>query len=202
MDGESVAGVETNRGYFSCDVLVNAAGAWSGQLAKLIGLDLPVFPVRGQILCTEAMRKQTLKFNLSTSDCYILQKSHGEILIGSTTEFCGFETEVPLENLVGLANGARRVLPALAQSTVKRSWSGLRPGTPDEFPILGPVTEVPNYFNATGGFRTGIISAPLSAEIVAAHILGLDQPFDPKYFLASRFAESDIRLSEQIGGRR
>jgi hydrogen cyanide synthase HcnC len=202
MDGESVAGVETNRGYFSCDVLVNAAGAWSGQLAKLIGLDLPVFPVRGQILCTEAMRKQTLKFNLSTSDCYILQKSHGEILIGSTTEFCGFDTEVPLENLVGLANGARRLLPALAQSTVKRSWSGLRPGTPDEFPILGPVTEVPNYFNATGGFRTGIISAPLSAEIVAAHILGLDQPFDPKYFLASRFTESDIRLSEQIGNRR
>jgi hydrogen cyanide synthase HcnC len=199
MSNGSITGVDTNRGHFECDVLVNAAGSWSGQLAKLAGLDLPVFPVRGQILCTEAMRKQTLNFNLSTSDCYILQKAHGEILIGSTTEFCGYDDEVPIENLVGLANGARRALPMLAQSTVKRSWSGLRPGTPDEFPILGPVAEIPNYFNATGGFRTGIVGAPLSAEIVAAHILGLEQPFDPKYFLASRFTEGDIRLSQQLG---
>jgi hydrogen cyanide synthase HcnC len=199
MSNGSITGVDTNRGHFECDVLVNAAGSWSGQLAKLVGLDLPVFPVRGQILCTEAMRKQTLNFNLSTSDCYILQKAHGEILIGSTTEFCGYDDEVPIENLVGLANGAQRALPMLAQSTVKRSWSGLRPGTPDEFPILGPVAEIPNYFNATGGFRTGIVGAPLSAEIVAAHILGLEQPFDPKYFLASRFTESDIRFSQQMG---
>lgn len=199
MSNGSITGVDTNRGHFECDVLVNAAGSWSGQLAKLVGLDLPVFPVRGQILCTEAMRKQTLNFNLSTSDCYILQKAHGEILIGSTTEFCGYDDEVPIENLVGLANGAQRALPMLAQSTVKRSWSGLRPGTPDEFPILGPVAEIPNYFNATGGFRTGIVGAPLSAEIVAAHILGLEQPFDPKYFLASRFTEGDIRFSQQMG---
>jgi hydrogen cyanide synthase HcnC len=199
MSNGSITGVDSNRGHFECDVLVNAAGSWSGQLAKLVGLDLPVFPVRGQILCTEAMRKQTLNFNLSTSDCYILQKAHGEILIGSTTEFCGYDDEVPIENLVGLANGARRALPMLAQSTVKRSWSGLRPGTPDEFPILGPVAEIPNYFNATGGFRTGIVGAPLSAEIVAAHILGLEQPFDPKYFLASRFTEGDIRFSQQMG---
>ena len=199
MSNGSVTGVDTTRGHFQCDVLVNAAGSWSGKLAEMIGLDLPVFPVRGQILCTEAMRKQTLNYNLSTSDCYILQKAHGEILIGSTTEFCGYDVDVPIENLVGLANGARRALPMLAQTTVKRSWSGLRPGTPDEFPILGPVTEIPNYFNATGGFRTGIVGAPLSAEIVAAHILDLEQPFDPKHFLVSRFTEGDIHLSQQIG---
>lgn len=196
MNNGSVTGVDTTHGHFECDVLVNAAGSWSGQLAKLAGLDLPIFPVRGQILCTEAMRKQTLNFNLSTSDCYILQKAHGEILIGSTTEFCGYDVEVPVENLVGLANGARRALPMLSQSIVKRSWSGLRPGTPDEFPILGPVTEIPNYFNATGGFRTGIVGAPLSAEIVAAHILGLEQPFDPEHFLASRFTKGDIHLPQ------
>ncbi|MGI9290419.1 MAG: NAD(P)/FAD-dependent oxidoreductase [Gammaproteobacteria bacterium] len=201
MQGGNVAGVETNKGDFDCDVLVNAAGTWSGQLAAMAGLQLPIFPVRGQILCTEAMSSQTLKMNLSTSDCYILQKAHGEILIGSTTEFSGYDVEVPVENLIGLANGASRALPALRQATVKRSWSGLRPGTPDEFPVLGPVDEVPNYFNATGGFRTGIVGAPLSADMVAAHILGLEQPFEPSHFLASRFSQDDIRLSAQIGSQ-
>jgi hydrogen cyanide synthase HcnC len=199
MSNGAITGVDTSRGYVECDVFVNAAGSWSGKLATMVGLELPIFPVRGQILCTEAMRSQTLNHNLSTSDCYILQKAHGEILIGSTTEFCDFDVEVPVENLVNLANGARRAIPALANATIKRSWSGLRPGTPDEFPILGPTPEIPNYFNATGGFRTGIVGAPLSAEIVAAHILGLAQPFEPSHFLASRFNDAEIKLSKQIG---
>jgi hydrogen cyanide synthase HcnC len=199
MSNGAITGVDTSRGYVECDVFVNAAGSWSGKLATMVGLDLPIFPVRGQILCTEAMRSQTLNHNLSTSDCYILQKAHGEILIGSTTEFCDFDVEVPVENLVNLANGARRAIPALANATIKRSWSGLRPGTPDEFPILGPTPQIPNYFNATGGFRTGIVGAPLSAEIVAAHILGLAQPFEPSHFLASRFNDAEIKLSKQIG---
>jgi len=183
----SITAINTTRGRFECDALVNAAGAWAGKLASMLDVKIPIVPVRGQILCTEAMAQQTLNFNLSTSDCYILQKAHGEILIGSTTEFCGFNVEVPLENLVGLATGAARALPELLHATVKRSWSGLRPGTPDEFPILGPSGSIDNYFNATGGFRTGIVGAPISAEIVAAHILGTEQPFDPKYFMASRF---------------
>ena len=199
MSNGLIRGVETSSGYLECDVFVNAAGSWSGKLAALVGLELPIFPVRGQILCTEAMQSETLNFNLSTSDCYILQKAHGEILIGSTTEFSDFDVEVPLENLVSLANGAHRAIPALSNATIKRSWSGLRPGTPDEFPILGPTTEISNYFNATGGFRTGIVGAPLSAEIVAAHILGLAQPFEPAHFLASRFNDADIKLSKQIG---
>jgi len=199
MNGNSIAGVETNQGYFECDLLVNAAGTWSGKLAEMAGVDIPIFPVRGQILCTEALQGDTLNFNLSTSDCYILQKSHGEILVGSTTEFCGFNVDVPLENLVGLATGVRRALPGLGATTVKRSWSGLRPGTPDEFPILGPVSSLDNYYNATGGFRTGIVGAPLSAAIVVAHIMGNDQPFEPEYFLASRFDTTDFKLSDQIG---
>jgi len=192
MAGDLVTGVDTDRGHFQCDVLVNAAGAWSAKLAQMMGINIPIFPVRGQILCTEALRNQTLNCNLSTSDCYILQKAHGEILIGSTTEINGFDVEVPLENLIGLAAGAKRAIPALEYATVKRSWSGLRPGTPDEFPILGPMDARPNYFNATGGFRTGIVAAPLSAEIVAAHILGEPQPFDSEPFLADRFKNIEV----------
>lgn len=188
-NGDVVTGVETPKRTYGCDVVVNAAGAWSGGLAKLLGLALPVFPVRGQILCTEALEK-TLNCNLSTSDCYLLQKAHGEVIVGSTTEFCGFDVTIPIENLKKLAAGAQRVVPALREVAIKRSWAGLRPGTPDEFPILGPVTQIQNYFNATGGFRTGIVGAPLSAELVAAQLMGEEVPFDPQPFLASRFDES------------
>ena len=78
-------------------------------------------------------------------------------------------------------------MPRLRNAGIKRSWSGLRPGTPDEFPILGPVSEIENYFNATGGFRTGIVATPLTAEIVAAQVLGEPPPFVAEPFLASRF---------------
>jgi hydrogen cyanide synthase HcnC len=198
VSGNAITAVETSRGAFPCDIFVNAAGAWSAQIASMAGLDIPVFPVRGQILCTEALRDQTLRCNLSTSDCYILQKAHGEIIIGSTTEICGFDSDVPLENLAGLAAGVKRAIPAMEFATVKRAWSGLRPGTPDEYPILGPMSGISNYFNATGGFRTGIVGAPLSAAIVVAHILGDTQPYDHTLFLADRFQTKDLRLSKQI----
>ncbi len=198
MSGDAITTVETSRGDLPCDAFVNAAGSWSAKIAAMVGLEIPIFPVRGQILCSEALRNQTLRCNLSTSDCYILQKAHGEIIIGSTTEICGFDTEVPLENLTGLAAGVQRAIPAMEFATVKRSWSGLRPGTPDEYPILGPMPGVANYFNATGGFRTGIVGSPLSAMIVVAHILGDTQPYDERLFLADRFKAEELRMSKQI----
>ena len=105
---------------------------------------------------------------------------------------------VVVGGVAGLAAGVKRAIPAMEFSTVKRSWSGLRPGTPDEYPILGPMPGVANYFNATGGFRTGIVGSPMSAQIVVAHILGDPQPYDHTLFMADRFKESDMRISKQI----
>jgi hydrogen cyanide synthase HcnC len=87
----------------------------------------------------------------------------------------------------GLAAGAIRAVPALAGVTVKRVWSGLRPGTPDELPILGPVDGLGGYLNACGHFRTGILNAPLTGRILAelAAGAGPGYPIDP--FLLSRF---------------
>jgi hydrogen cyanide synthase HcnC len=186
MNAGLVSGVQTSRGRFACDALVNAAGAWSARIASFVNLELPVYPIRGQILCTETLKK-TLSCNVSTSGCYLLQKAHGEIIIGSTTEHSRFDTSVPIDSLQKLAAGAQRAMPRLRNAGIKRSWSGLRPGTPDEFPILGPVSEIENYFNATGGFRTGIVATPLTAEIVAAQVLGEPTPFGAEPFLASRF---------------
>jgi hydrogen cyanide synthase HcnC len=192
-----IEAVESDAGRFACGAVVNAAGAWSGQIAELAGVSIPIHPVRGQIVCTETLKAGTLRSNLSTRDCYILQKSHGEVIIGSTTEHRGFDTSVRYENARALAAGAVRAVPALRTATVKRVWAGLRPGTPDELPILGADGRVANLFHATGGFRTGIVATPLTADLVASAVLGRQPPLPIEPFLAARFAAQPQRAASE-----
>jgi hydrogen cyanide synthase HcnC len=124
---------------------------------------------------------------LSTSSCYLAQKRHGEILVGSTTERVGFDTGITEEGIRGLCQGAIKAIPSLADIGIKRTWAGLRPGTPDELPVLGPVSGIEGYSNVTGGFRTGIVAAPLMARVAAQDIVDEtpDVPIEP--YLVDRF---------------
>lgn len=182
-----VTGVVTADGTIACDTVVNAAGAWAPVVGRMVGIEIPVRPVRGQLLGTESLPRR-LTACLSTADCYLMQKQHGEIVIGSTTEEVGFETDVTPSALKTLSAGAIRAVPSLEDVQLKRSWAGLRPGTPDELPILGPVTGLAGYLNACGHFRTGIVNAPLTGLLIAD--LAADErpsvPIEP--FLLSRFA--------------
>ncbi|MEM9596250.1 MAG: FAD-dependent oxidoreductase [Acidobacteriota bacterium] len=188
-EGNRVVGVEIDGEVLTADTVVNAAGAWAGGLAETIGLDIPVVPVRGQIVLTETL-PHTLNACLSTSQCYIAQKQHGEVLIGSTTEHVGFDVGVSEEATRSLSAGAIRAVPLLSKVRVKRVWAGLRPGTPDELPVLGPVEGLEGYVNATGGFRTGIVAAPLTAQVVVATIL------EPSSALAARAEPFALRRFE------
>ncbi|GIS61364.1 MAG: hypothetical protein CM1200mP2_35890 [Planctomycetaceae bacterium] len=133
-----VVGVRMGEETVTCGHVVNAAGAWAGQLAATAReTPPPVEPVRGQVVLTQAL-PPLIASCLSTSSCYLAQKRHGEILIGSTTEHVGFDTGVTEEGIRGLCRGAVGAVPALADVGVKRVWAGLRPGTPDEMPKLGP----------------------------------------------------------------
>jgi hydrogen cyanide synthase HcnC len=185
-EGERIVGVEAEGEFHPAGTVVNAAGAWSAELARTARLHVPVFPVRGQIVLTQALPR-AMNTCLSTSGCYIAQKLHGEVLIGSTTERVGFDVDVTPEGIAGLCKGAVRALPLVRYVHIKRVWAGLRPGTSDELPILGPMPGVAGYVNATGAFRTGIVAAPRTARLVAQSLLGepTDQPLEP--FLASRF---------------
>jgi hydrogen cyanide synthase HcnC len=185
-NGSRILGVEADGELIPCHTVVNAAGAWAGQLAASADVTLPVFPVRGQVVLTETLPR-TLNCCLSTSACYLLQKAHGEILIGSTTERSGFDVSVTPEAIATLCRGAVRAVPLLRDVQIKRVWAGLRPGTPDELPILGPVSGLDGYVNATGGFRTGIVASPLTAQIVAQLICGEETSCAWEPFLMDRF---------------
>lgn len=183
-----VVAVETADESIACDAVVNAAGAWALHIGRMAGLDLPVRPVRGQVLGTETL-PDLLSACLSTTDCYLAQKAHGEIIIGSTTEEAGFDVSVTPSGMRTLAAGAVRAMPILARVPLKRAWAGLRPATPDELPILGPVPEIGGYYNACGHFRTGILTSPLTGLLLAEMIAGepdLSFPVEP--FILARFA--------------
>jgi hydrogen cyanide synthase HcnC len=189
--GQRMLGVETADGFLPCGWVVNAAGAWAGPLAATAGLSIPVFPVRGQIVLTESLPR-VLNSCLSTSSCYLSQKQHGEVLIGSTTERVGFDVSVTEDAIRSLCQGACRALPMLRHVNVKRVWAGLRPGTPDELPILGPMAGLEGYINAAGGFRTGIVAAPLTGRVVAQAVAGEPTDVSLHPFSAARFSRQSL----------
>ncbi len=180
-----VMSVTTKNRVVCCDTLVNAAGAWAGRLGEMLGLSIPIVPIKGQILLTEKL-PSILRSCLSTSDCYVAQKDNGEVLIGSTTEEAGFDTTVDLSAIKGLAEGAVRAVPALGTMNCKRSWAGLRPGTPDELPILGRVPAVEGYVNACGHFRTGILLSAVTASAISSVVRGTEPLVDITPFLLER----------------
>ena len=186
--GDRVVGVKTDvEGVFNCQTLINAGGAWAAELSEMAtGRSIPVKPVKGQILLTERMPK-LLQGCLTTSDCYMAQKDNGEILIGSTTEDKGFDVTTTYPEINGLVQGAIRCIPELAQINLKRSWAGLRPGSPDELPILGPVEGVHGYLNACGHFRTGILTSAITGVLIDKVLHEEALPLDLTPFLADRF---------------
>src|SRR5450830_1741542 len=195
--GDRVSGVRTaEQGTFYCDTLINAAGAWAAELSEQAsGIRLPVKPVKGQILLTERMPK-LLEGCLTTSDCYMAQKDNGEILIGSTTEDKGFDVSTTFPEVAGLVQGAIRCVPQLKDINLKRCWAGLRPGSPDELPILGPMAGVGGYINACGHFRTGILTSAITGVMLERLVHQEPLPLDITPFLADRF---EVGLLKGVG---
>jgi len=186
VESRQVIGVETAAASIPCNLVVNAAGAWAPEIGRMVGIVIPVQPVRGQILGTETLPK-LLTACLSTTDCYLAQKGHGEIIIGSTTEEVGFDVGVNPAAMKTLSAGAIRAMPFLKNVRLKRVWSGLRPGSPDELPILGPAAGLNGYLNACGHFRTGILNAPLTGLLIAEMASGEQPSFPIEPFLLARF---------------
>jgi glycine oxidase len=146
--------------------VVIAAGAWSGALAGLPE-PLAVAPVRGQMVELDGGGGLLGRVVMSPG-CYIVPRRDGRVLVGSTVERAGFEAVATAAGVRGLLAAAIAAVPALAGAPLVGTWGGLRPGTPDELPILGADPEIAGLFHATGHYRNGILLAPITAEVVAA----------------------------------
>lgn len=214
-----VASVITNRGNIPCKYVVNACGAYAPFIGKMAGLDIPIAPRRGQIVVTEPMPKFThtivncaryiaAKFRpdlLGTSEAdrmgiglSLTQTERGNLLIGGTREFVGYDTRTTQKALMYIIQHATSILPALKDIHIIRTFAGLRPFTPDGLPILGNVPGIEGFVMAAGhegdGLALSAITGRLIAEIICEKPSAYD--FDLTKLSLERYKNLDIKAFE------
>lgn len=178
-----VSGVATTKTSHLAPKVVNCAGAWAGQIAPQA---FPTRPVKGQMLCLAAPSRGLIKHVIRAPEVYLIPRSDGRIVVGTTVEDVGFDKRTDVATIQRLHRAAIALVPELRNAKILEDWAGLRPGTPDALPILGP-TPTPGYLVATGHFRDGILLAPITAKVMAEVIEGKNPGHDLTHFLSARF---------------
>ena len=201
-DGDRVTGVRTRIGEVSADAVINAAGTWSGSIAKLAGVKLPILPRRGFVLVTEPL-PLTIRHKVYDAD-YVanvlssdggLQTStvvegtgSGTVLIGSSRERVGFDRTVSLPVMAEIAAKAVALFPMLASVKVMRSYLGFRPYSADHQPVIGPDPRAPGLWHASGHEGAGIGLSAGTGKLLAQSILGQPTDLDLTPFRPERFS--------------
>jgi len=154
-----------------------AAGTWSGQIAAGLGIDLPVRPIRGQIVLLNGP-PGLLGRNVYVGMRYLTPRRDGRLLVGSTLEDVGFIKQNTVTAVADLMRFAESIAPEIAQLPIETQWAGLRPGTVDGLPYLGRLPQFKNGWLATGHFRAGLQISPGTAVVMRALMLGQEPAVD------------------------
>ena len=180
------AALETESGVtYRTRALVIAAGAWTPGLAGL-PRPLPVTPVRGQML---SLAGSPLRHVTYGAGGYAVPRGDGRTIVGSTMEHVAFDAGTTEAGLAQVRATGGAICPALADRRMLNGWSGLRPMTPDQLPILGRDPEFGALVYACGHSRNGVLLAPLSGEVVADLVLGREPAYDLSPFRVERFGD-------------
>ena len=191
--GGTVTGLRAGDQGVAAGTVVLASGAWSGEGGLLPeSLALPVRPLKGQSLALRTnARTGTLSRMIWTERVHMAPKSDGQLIVGATGEDCGFRPGVTAGGLYALLEGARRVLPGIEEMEVEAVWSGYRPTSDDDAPIIDILA--PGLVAATGHHRNGYLLAPVTADAVAELITRGALPEIAKPFTRSRFDQPEPR---------
>ena len=177
-EGEVIAGVHTAQGEIRGDEVVLSAGAWSGELLASLGLELPVEPVKGQMILYKCA-SDFLSCMVLAKGRYAIPRRDGHILVGSTLEHEGFDKTPTSQALQSLKASAVELIPALADAEVVAHWAGLRPGSPEGIPYIGRVAGFDGLWLNCGHYRNGLVLAPASCQLFADLLLGREPIIDP-----------------------
>lgn len=166
--------------------VVASAGVWTSEfLAPWVSF--PLTPVKGQLITLRGTPR-LLPAPVFAGGGYVAPKRDGRWIVGATQEQAGFDERVTLDAVRFLGARAARWFPAAASWEVAGLWAGLRPDTPDHWPLMGAVPGVENLFICAGHFRNGVLLSPLSGAIMAAGIVDRRWPASSEYFAPGRFA--------------
>ena len=170
-DGTSIESAVTDSGDIKGKKFVLASGSWSQQLGKILGVSLPMKPIKGQ-MCRVHMDDGLLEYTVHGLLTYIApwRGGHG-FVIGSTMEDRGFDASVEDAVIQNLIERASAILPCLKEAPLIESWTGLRPAAEDLMPIMGKSVRYQNLYYSTGHYRNGILQTPNQADYVTGIIL-------------------------------
>ena len=167
----AVAAVDTTQGRILTRTVVNAAGAWSSQIGRMVGVEIPVTPCRGQVMVTEKL-PHLVKRQIMGFEPWPTPTWPGTILLGSTTEFVGFEKSTDYKTIIEFARELSALFPFLQDVHIIRTYAGIRPATRDNTPFIGPVEAVKGFILACGHFRNGVGCGPATGKVVAELLTG------------------------------
>jgi glycine/D-amino acid oxidase-like deaminating enzyme len=204
--GDRVVGVRTPTGDVHAGAVVNAAGTWSGEIAAMAGVELPILPRRGVVLVTQPLpplirhKVYAAEYVADVgSDDAGLESSAvvegtraGTVLVGASRERVGFRRDMPLPVVRRLAAQAVRLFPVLADVSLLRSYAGFRPYCPDHLPVIGPDPRVPGLLHACGHEGAGVGLATGTAHLLAKVLAGDEPDLDLRPFRPERFAEVSV----------
>ncbi|TGA96252.1 FAD-binding oxidoreductase [Streptomyces sp. MZ04] len=201
--GDRVSAVRTDRGTVACATVICTAGAWSGQIGAMAGVDLPVRPVRRQLAFTEPLSPSAprIPFTIDfTSSAYFHNSDDGLLFgLADPGQPEGFDTTWTPEWLDLFRDVVRDRAPALAALPIADGWAGLYEVTPDHNALIGRSGELPNFLYATGFSGHGFLQAPAVGEIVRDLHLEREPCVDITPMSADRFrAGSAIRPEEHV----
>jgi glycine oxidase len=199
MHGDKVTGALTPFSHHHADAFVLAAGAWTSQIEGLPPHVMPpVIPVKGEMIALAPPEGVGVPSHVIWGNGIYIVPRIRRLFIGATLTRNGFDTSPTGEAEDWLFTRATEVLAPLYEWEVSEHWTGLRPGSPDDLPLLG-ATSVANLFVASGQYRNGILFAPAIAEAMCSLVLGRSPSFDIRVFDPRRFADHSLAKAGASG---
>jgi sarcosine oxidase subunit beta len=201
-DGDRITAVRTTDGVVATDVVICAAGAWSRACGEMVGVTLPVTPVRRQILFTEPMDglPTDLPFTIDFASSFYFHREGPGLLMGMshTGEQPGFALETTDDWVPDLLEVASRRAPRIAEAGIKGGWAGLYEVTPDHNAIIGESARVSRFLYATGFSGHGFLQGPAVGEILRDLVVGHPPFVDIRPLSVERFGDAMLRPEYNI----
>lgn len=212
-EGERIVAVKTSTGRVRTATVVNAAGVWAPNIARMAGVDLPIQPLKGELLVTERMPKRmrgtliAAKYLLSKSQLEkdtsgsapkrsvgitLVQVDHGNFIVGSTREPAGYDRGSTFGGIQELAAQLLDLVPSLAETRLLRSYAGLRPITPDGNPIIGRTPTLPGLIQAAGFGGDGLVMSAITAEMILSLLEAREEHAFLPAFSLKRFDKTEV----------
>lgn len=171
--GNRVTGARLYGQDIYADQVVLAGGPWTCAIAGWLGVQIPVRPVRGQHVNLQTPG-QLLKTVVRGSWGWLVPRNDGSVLAGATVEEVGFDNRITAGGVEAVLNVTSSLVPSLKEATLNWAMAGLRPGSPDDMPLLGPVHGWEGLVVASGHYRNGILLSPVSGQLIANYLTGKD----------------------------